>query len=147
MSRQPRVHTFASPICEARSDPTPFLSKDILFFGNAGELNTIDTYILSGSGGFEKFSGGYMPEWKTLSDNPYIAEISLFERNVTNEDQTVLDELTFRIASEGGSTPIVGEEGQIGQVFQNPVFQSGEQIGFDQGYGFFSRTIHISPLE
>mmetsp|Transcript_34683 Transcript_34683/g.77815 ORF Transcript_34683/g.77815 Transcript_34683/m.77815 type:complete len:452 (-) Transcript_34683:686-2041(-) len=121
-------------------------SNDILFFGNAGELNLIDTYILSGSGDFEKFSGGYTLEWKTVSDNPYIAEISLFESNVTNEDQTVLDELAFRITSEGGAyTPIVGEEGQIGQVFQNPVFQSGEQIGFDQGYGFlFPDDPHIS---
>lgn len=120
-------------------------SNDILFFGNAGELNTIDTYILSGSGDFEKFSGGYMPEWRTLSDNPYIAEISLFESNVTYEDQTVLDELSFRITSEGGSTPIVGEEGQIGEAFQNrPVFQNGDQIGINQGYGFlFPDDPHI----
>lgn len=125
---------------------TPYNANDILFFGNAGELNLIDTYILSGSGDFEKFSGGYTLEWKTVSDNPYIAEISLFESNVTNEDQTVLDELAFRITSEGGAyTPIVGEEGQIGQVFQNPVFQHGDQIGINQGYSFlFPDDPHIS---
>ena len=78
-----------------------------------------------------------MPQWKTISHDPYIAEISLFESSVTNEDQTVLDEVTFRITGEGGaSTPIIGEEGKIGQVFQNPIIHDGNQIGSDQGYGF-----------
>ena len=78
-----------------------------------------------------------MPEWKTVSDDPYIAEISLFGNNVTNEDQTVLDKLTFRIANgDGKHTPIIGEEGMIGAVIQNPIIQSGDQIGSDNGYGF-----------
>ena len=110
-----------------------------MFFGDAGELDAIDLYILSGSGDFEKLSGGYMP-WKTLSDNPYVAEISLLESDAAtnNEDQMdTLDELTIRITSEGGSyTPIVGEEGQIGQVFQNPIIQNGDVIGINQGYSF-----------
>ena len=141
------------PICRIRSSITPCLSKDILFFGNAGELNLIDTYILSGSGEFEKFSEGYALEWKAVSYDPYIAEISLFESNVANEDQT--DELTFRITSEDGAyTPIIGEEGQIGQVFQNPVIFNGEQIGINQGYGFLfpdnqyiSDTLGYSEIE
>lgn len=138
---------------------TQFNSNDI-FFLDDGEINSMDPYIVSATGAYEKYQFGTMPNWKVVSFDPYAAQILLIEPGKADvivdtindggkdEDTYAVDSMSFRVTSEGGyyRAIINGlDRKQIGQVFQNPItfpdedgiyHQNSSSVGINQGYSF-----------
>jgi hypothetical protein len=57
---------------------TKFNSNDILFLDD-GEIYSMDPYIVSATGAYEKYQHGIMPNWKVVTFDPYAAQILLIE--------------------------------------------------------------------
>jgi len=128
-------------------DSSAYSNANLILFLEEGEIHMMNDAIVSGTGIYERFTGGHMREDIVTSDPKYTAFFTLFEpENTTDQESDNEGEFateTLRVVSEGGYYfPIIGnttgESEQIGQKFENPVFEgnSTERIGINLGYSF-----------
>jgi len=122
-------------------------------FLDGGNLIMLNSFIVSGTGTFEKFTGGMIQETIVPDEVVYAAEMTLIERN----DEPAVTDLSddnivtnFLITSVGGYYfPITsGDSQQIGEKFQNPMLDSDNNvIGVNQGFGYnFPNDTYIFDL-
>mmetsp|Transcript_8828 Transcript_8828/g.21444 ORF Transcript_8828/g.21444 Transcript_8828/m.21444 type:complete len:498 (-) Transcript_8828:240-1733(-) len=132
---------------------TQFNSNGIIFT-TTGEVNFIDSYIVSATGEYAKYQDGTMPNWNVTSDDPYIADVTMIEptpdTDTAGDKVDTSNSMAFRITSEGGYySPISMNGNQIGEVFQNPIISLPDStiVGINQGYSFqFPQDEYITKL-
>ena len=113
----------------------------------------LNSFIVAGTGTYEKFTGGMIQERVVPDEVVYAAEVTLIERNhepaVTDlsNDNIVTN---FGVTSVGGYYfPITdGDSQQIGEKFQNPMMDSDNNvIGVNQGFAYnFPNDTYIFDL-
>jgi hypothetical protein len=122
-------------------------------FLDGGNLIMLNSFIVAGTGTYEKFTGGMIQERVVPDEVVYAAEVTLIERNhepaVTDlsNDNIVTN---FGVTSVGGYYfPITdGDSQQIGEKFQNPMMDSDNNvIGVNQGFAYnFPNDTYIFDL-
>lgn len=122
-------------------------------FLDGGNLIMLNSFIVAGTGKYEKFTGGMIQERVVPDEVVYAAEVTLIERNndpaVTDlsDDNIVTN---FRVTSVGGYYfPITDDNfTQIGEKFQNPMMDSDDNvIGINQGFAYnFPNDTYVKEL-
>ena len=114
------------------------------------EILVFNTHVIHGKNGLEQYSGTTFSEIVLSTDPNYISEITLTvpSEGGYGEEYMSKGPYDFRITAEGGFyDPILDINGkQIGERFQNPVFNSSNvRIGTNQGYGFNFPSSNFAP--
>jgi hypothetical protein len=122
-------------------------------FLDGGNLIMLNSFIVAGTGKYEKFTGGMIQERVVPDEVVYAAEVTLIEKN----DKPAITDLSddkivtnFRVTSAGGYYfPITDDNfTQIGEKFQNPMMDSDDNvIGVNQGFAYnFPNDTYVKEL-
>ena len=106
-------------------------------FLDGGNLIMLNSFIVAGTGTYEKFTGGMIQERVVPDEVVYAAEVTLIERN---HEPAVTDLSNDNITD--------GDSQQIGEKFQNPMMDSDNNvIGVNQGFAYnFPNDTYIFDL-
>ena len=141
-------------------DSSAYSNANIILFLEEGELHVMNDKIVSGTGIYQRFTGGHMREEIVTYDPVYSSFFTFFEpeEETTNQEESdnevEFSTETLRVVSEGGYyfpffQNTTGESELIGQKFVDRVFETEgnstqQRIGANQGFAFYFPILNES---